>query len=108
MWWIEEKRNPDTQRQRIRATMAVRESFRQLNLTDDQMAANADLCQDAGCLQFENERLIADIQALENMVRTGRACRQREQAETLRLQSECDRWLSETQMLSQRLTEEIG
>ncbi len=124
MWWIDSRTNrpvrpadrkarnnedrQDSKRgrsSRSRVAPQIVDSLRCFNLTDRQIAANMELNEEARDQRIENERLVADVRALEQTIRSGRARQIQQQSETLRLRSECDRWLSETQMLSQRLIE---
>ena len=86
-------------------------SFRQLHLTDEQRAANLELCQhgespdDEICrLESQIEQLQADIESLETIIREGAREQKSQPAETARLKSECERWLAETESLLGLLT----
>ena len=86
-------------------------AFRSLRLSAEQHAANLELTGVTTDLESpkssEVKRLEADIRALERVIHEGRAERQQQEAELMRLRSECERWLSETQVLSAHLTAEV-
>jgi hypothetical protein len=82
---------------------ANRAPFRQLNLTVAEHLANHALSEIHGDMRCENEILIGDIRALERAIHKAKQITQQQETEISRLRSECDRWLSETYMLSEQL-----
>lgn len=88
-----------------RASSQVLDSYRRLDLTASQIEANLELSEQASDLHADKERLIGDVRALEKTIRAIHRSDSQRQFETQRLRSECDRWLNETQTLSQRLIE---
>jgi chromosome segregation ATPase len=67
--------------------------------------ANLVLLEDHGDMRSENERLVADVKALESALHKVRQDRREHESEVCRLRSECDRWLSETHLLSKQVTD---
>ena len=91
-----------------------RRRFRQLALSDEQKAANLELCEpvdsfDSEVTQLKNEieQLQADIKTLESIVRQAKSERQSLEAESTRLKSECERWSCESDSLSSQLAQSV-
>lgn len=112
MWWIEDRPRGSNSSRRQRLNTRNHSAYRSLRLSADQHAANLELIGVATDLDslksLEVKRLEADIRALERVIHEGRAERQRQDADLMRLRSECERWLNETQLLSAQLSAEVG
>lgn len=118
MWWTQQQRftlikhesapakrivTESAQRNVRRSSEAKRAPFRQLSLTAEQRLANRVLSESHSDTRSENEILLADIRALELALQTAKQFQFQQAAEVSRLRSECDRWLSETYLLSEQL-----
>ncbi len=84
-----------------------RSCFRSLGLTAAEHDANLLLSEAHHDLLEQNERLLADIKALEAAFRETHRRSKQDQAEITRLRSECDRWLAETFLLTERLNSKL-
>ena len=80
-----------------------RTPFARLDLTPKEQMANLALAEVHGDMRGENEILRADVRALEQALRKANLFHNQQAAEIARLRTECDRWLSETYLLSKQL-----